>query len=227
MKKSVFLPVILLLLCFSAAAQTGKAGNGNKEKPGEDPFVVKEKPFVVFDEGVSLAWIHRVEKQSGRSTFVFRDFLPGLYVEARTVKMQPLNSMLRLALYYPTVFRFNGMRQFPVQKLRAAVDLFGGVNFNLNMWNYVRINLSPGIHFLYQYGDDWNYVHLGGGGLGGVEFPLSSKWTIFLNGIATLDYGNLGSNRYLEPFDAVWQYQLDFGVRYSKRFPNQYPYLGR
>jgi hypothetical protein len=224
MKKALFLPVFLLLLCFSSVAQ--EAGKGEKDKE-EAPFRIKEKPFVVFDEGVSLAWIHRVEKQSGRSNFVFRDFLPGLYVEARTVNMQPLNSVLRLALYYPAAFRFNGMRQFPIQKLRAAVDLFGGVNFNLNMWNYARINLAPGLHFLYQYSDDWNYVHFGGGGLGGVELPLTSKWTIFLNGIATLDYGNLGSNRHLEPFDVVWQYQIDFGVRYSKRLPNRYPYLDR
>lgn len=73
--------------------------------------------------------------------------------------------------------------------------------------------------------DRWHYVHLGIGGVARLDMPLAKRWTLFFDGIASYDYGNLGTNGEMEPYDYVWQYQLGFGVRYSKKAENKYSYI--
>jgi hypothetical protein len=80
-------------------------------------------------------------------------------------------------------------------------------------------------HLFYQLNDRFHYVDFGIRGELGTEFPLSKHWTILADGNISLDYGNLGSNRNMEPYDIVYQYQLLLGVRYSRKDKNKYSYI--
>lgn len=188
---------------------------------------ITDKPFVIFDYGGTFSFVNRLINQEDykRSNFVFQDFLVGAYVSMQTKHMKPLNSIIRLAGYYPLSFTFNGVPQVSKAILRGSADLFAGILFELDMWNYLRINLSPGLHVLYQYTDKFHLVHVGGAILANIELPIAKHWTIKLDGIASLDYGNLGTNKNIEIYDTCWQYQLDVGFRYSKKTLNKYNYL--
>ena len=61
--------------------------------------------------------------------------------------------------------------------------------------------------------------------MAGCELPIAKRWTILVNGFASLDYGNFGTNKNIEPLNYVWQYQLDLGFRYSKKATNSYSYI--
>ncbi len=189
--------------------------------------LITEKPFVIFDYGLTTSWVNRVINQEdyGRSNFNFQDFLVGAYISMQTKHMKPLNSMIRIAGYYPLSFTFNGVPQVSKAVLRGSADLFAGILAEFDMWDYLRITFSPGLHVYYQYSDRFNYIHLGGAMLANLELPIAKHWTIKLDGIASLDYANLGSNKNIEIYDICWQYQLDIGVRYSKKAPNKYNYL--
>jgi hypothetical protein len=222
------LPVSLIFLClFSFPAGAAEPSPDSAETPAVEDAAsyIKDKPFLVFNEGFSAAWMTRIINQTERSNFVFRDFMPGLYFGMKTVNMQPLNSMVRLSVYYPLGFTFNGVPQYPKNVLRIALDMFGGIDFELEMWRFVLFYFSPGVHFYVQNAVRGNYFNIGIAGLVGLELPVLKNWTLLVNGIVSLDNGNLGSNRHMEPFDIVYQYQLDLGVRYSKRAANVFSYI--
>lgn len=187
--------------------------------------VIEDKPFVVYNEGLATSWVTRVMKQSGRSNFVFSDFLAGAYFGITARNMEPMDLTVRLTAYYPLSSKFNGHPQVSSSPLHYALDLYVAPTLRLTMWNYVYINLSGGLHFFFQNSERWNYIDLGIGGLAGLELPLSRRWTILIDGIASYDYGNFGTNRNLEPYNHVWQYQLSLGVRYSRAGENQYSYI--
>jgi len=84
----------------------------------------------------------------------------------------------------------------------------------------VRINAGPALHMFFLNADRWNYFNLGAAAVVGIEAPLASRWTLLVDGYASIDNGNLGTNRQMEPFDIVWQYQVDIGFRYSKKKRN-------
>ena len=73
--------------------------------------VIKEKPYIVFNEGLTTAWVTRLIKQDNRSNFVFKDFFAGAYFAVETKNMQPMDSVLRLAVYYPLSHKFNRVPQ--------------------------------------------------------------------------------------------------------------------
>jgi hypothetical protein len=242
-KKTIPLfPALFLVLCLSAAAQPGEKDGTAEYQPAEaaapsDPastatapaeaeeVQAADRPFVVFNEGLTAAWLTRIIKQTGRSNFVFKDFMPGLYFGMELANIKVITPTLRLAAYYPLTATFNRIPQQPKSPLHGAADFFAGPGFELNMLKYVRFNFVPGLHLFYQHSDRWHYFHIGAAGLGGFELPLSRGWTILVNGMASLDNGNLGGNKDIEPFDIVYQYQVDLGVRYSKKAPNDYPYI--
>lgn len=221
MKKTFFIITFFIFLPLLFAQES----TDNNIDPKTGFPIIEEKPFITFDEGLCCTWVNRTILQDNRSNFNFQDFLAGAYCTMSTVNMMPLNSMIRLAAYYPLVFTFNEVPQTTKSLFQGGVDLFAGINVNLNMWNYVRFRLSPGMHFLYQYTDRFNYCNLGLAGFASIELPLSLHWTLLLDGIASIDYGNFGSNSTIEPYDVVWQYQLEFGIRYSKKQANKYNYL--
>ena len=233
-KKIIFL--VLILLCSTLLFAQEVENSSEQEiyiNSTEDlnPITgfptIKDKPFVVFDYGVTTSWVNRVIFQEAyeRSNFNFQDNLLGAYISMQTKNMQPLNSMIRVAGYYPLSFTFNNVPQVSKAVLRGAADLFAGILFELDMWNYLRITLSPGLHAYYQYSDRFHYVHLGAAGLANIELPIAKYWTIKIDGIASLDYPNLGSNKNIEIYDICWQYQIDLGFRYSKKSQNKYNYL--
>ena len=212
----------------SVTVNTENEANKNEHINPKTGFpLITDKPFVIFDYGLTTSWVNRVIKQEeyGRSNFNFQDFLVGAYISMQTQNMKPLNSVIRLAGYYPFSFTFNEVPQVSKAILRGSADLFAGILLELDMWNYLRINLSPGMHVYYQYSDRFNYVHVGGALLANLELPIAQCWTIKLDGIASLDYANLGSNKNVEVYDVCWQYQLDVGFRYSKKALNKYNYL--
>lgn len=241
MYKKIFLFLLVFLFSSLIFAQETDEVNPVQEEIQEEVQVentedinpktgfpnIREKPFVIFDYGLSCSWVNRVVNQEdfGRSNFNYQDFLVGAYVTMQTMHMKPLNSMVRLAGYYPMSFTFNDVPQVSKAILRGSADLFAGILFELDMWNYVRINLAPGLHVFYQYSDRFNFVHVGGAALANIELPIAKHWTIKLDGIASIDYGNFGSNKNIEVYDVCWQYQLDLGFRYSKKAPNKYNYL--
>jgi|SRR5574344_1880798 hypothetical protein len=189
--------------------------------------VITDKPFIMFNEGITSTQITRIVYQTdyNRSNLVYQDYMVGVYCGFITKNMMPLNSTIRIAAYYPVYYTFNGMQQTAKQMFLYGIDLFAGPVFQSNMWQYVRINIAPGLHFLYEVTDNWAYINLGGGFLAGAELPLARHWTILVDGYFSLDYGNFGSNQKMMPCDIVWQYQLDVGFRFSIKGANIFSYI--
>lgn len=185
------------------------------------------KPFFIFDEGISFDMITRLQKQDkyDRSDFVWQNYLIGAYFDATTVNMKPVNSMIRVAAYYPFYYTFNGMEQFPKQTILYAFDLYAGPVFHANMWQYVLLNFSAGLHYMYQLTDEYHLNYLGAGIVLGAELPVARRWTVVNNGTFTLDYANFGTNQKVQPFDYAWSYQISLGVRYSKKKLHKYAYI--
>ena len=184
-----------------------------------------QKPFVVLNEGITSSWITRIIEQENRSNFVFQDFLIGAYVSAETRNMQPIDSFIRIAVFYPISHKFNSHPQSKKNMLNFAFDFIAAPILRLPMWNIATVRFGAGLHFLYQMGDRWNFINLGIVGITGLELPLTKYCTILLNGTLSADYGNFGTNKIIEPYDNVWQYQLEIGIRYSKKSPNRFHYI--
>lgn len=193
--------------------------------PGQESAASTGRPFIVYHEGLSASWLTRIIKQTGRSNFVYQDFLPGFYFGMALTNVKHLTPTIRLTAYYPLKSTFNKIPQPSKTPLHFGVDFFGGAAFQFDQLKYVRFNLSPGLHLFYLNSERWNYFNLGLAGLAGLELPLTRGWTILINGIASLDNGNLGGNWRMEPFDIVYQYQVDIGVRYSRKLSNPFPWI--
>ena len=245
-KKNLF-PLFLLILSANTSFAAGKKDKTAKQPADENITVlendknnapldidsktgfpkIKQRPFIMFNEGAAYTLITRLEKQEKRSNFVRQNHLVGLFFSAQTENMKPVNSMIRIAAYYPFFNTFNGMQQYPKQTILYAFDLLAAPMFQADMWKYVRLNFAGGLHYMYQLTDEYHMNYLGGGLLAGVELPLARRWTILTDGTATLDYPNLGTNRLVQPFNFAWQYNVSVGVRYSKKGENKYAYIHR
>ncbi|MBQ1832252.1 MAG: hypothetical protein II114_00560 [Treponema sp.] len=228
--KRIFLILLLLVpLSFAFADDSSKADSGNSEvnlNPVTGFPEIEEKPFVIFNEGATYALVTRLEKQENRSNFVYEDHLLGLFFSIQTENMHPLNSLVKLSVYYPFAHEFNDVPQTAKQVILYAADLFAGPMIQTDMWKYVRISASIGLHYMYQLSDEYHLHYLGAGLLAGLELPLASYWTILANGTFTFDYPNFGSNAKVQPFDFSWQYHFDLGVRFSKKAANEFSYIG-
>ena len=173
--------------------------------------------YLLFSEGATYSWLTRIIKQTGRSNFVFEDYLAGLYFRMDLHTPTNITPMLRIAALYPLISTFNQFPQKPKTPLHFGADMNLGVNFKILEFAYFRLNAGPAAHLFFLNSDRWNYLNLGAAAFVGMELPISQRWTLICNGFASLDYGNLGGNRYMEPFDIAYQYQIDIGVRYSKK----------
>lgn len=247
MNKQIFFPLFLLALSANILFAAGKKDKAVEPPVDEDIAAVeidkpeaadeidsktgfpkiKQRPFIMFNEGAAYTLITRLEKQDKRSNFVRQNHLAGLFFSLQTENMKPVNSMIRIAAYYPFFNTFNGMQQYPKQTILYAFDLLAAPMIQADMWKYVRLNFAGGLHYMYQLTDEYHMNYLGGGLLAGVELPLARRWTILTDGTATLDYPNLGTNRLVQPFDFAWQYNVSVGVRYSKKGENKYAYIHR
>lgn len=186
---------------------------------------IKAKPFVMFNEGVAMAQVTRIQTVSGRSNFVWQNDMIGAFFQIQTRNMKPLNSVIRTSVFYPFYNKFNEVRQFPKQTILYAFDLFAGPILETDMWKYVRLKFGLGLHYMYQLSDEYHLNYLGGGALAGLELPVESRWSILLDGTFSFDYPNLGTNRLVQPYDYSWQYQLNLGVRCSVKGKNRYSYI--
>jgi len=224
--------ILALFLTVHMPAEAVSAGetpavNDPDSGEADSPLILppRDKMFLFISEGVTAAWVTRIIKQNGRSDFVFKDFLPGLYMEMQLRNFKLFTPLMRLAAYYPLSATFNDMPNLAKTPLHYGADMLLGPNFELDKLKYIRFNFAPALHLFFQNSDRWNYFHIGGAGLLGIEFPLTVGWTVLVDGVASLDNGNLGNNKDMEPIDITYQYQVGVGVRYSKKGRNQNPYI--
>lgn len=250
MKK--FILTILLAFTFSLFAQevqpqTPEAEDSTTEEvvisePTPAEANVKEKntdwksnPFIKFfidpwytisfNEGASYAQVTRIEILDDRSNFVRENFMVGLFCNMKTDNLCFLDFVVQLNAYYPYYYTFNGMRQFPKNQILYAADSYLGTVYSIDFLKYVLIDISLGMHFMYQLSDEYHLCYLGLGTLNTIEFPITKTWTIVNNYFFSYDNANLGSNKNVQKFNASYQYHIDLGVRYSRRTPNAYYYI--
>lgn len=233
--KKIFLAFSLALLIFPAFSQETNLFETSTSDDHNDTNVeinektgfpkIKAKPFVMFNEGIALAQVTRIQTVSGRSNFVWQNDMIGAFFQIQTRNMKPLNSVIRTSVFYPFYNKFNEVKQFPKQTILYAFDLFAGPILETDMWKYVRLKFGLGLHYMYQLSDEYHLNYLGGGALAGLELPIEPRWTILLDGTFSFDYPNLGTNRLVQPYDYSWQYQLNLGVRYSVKGKNRYSYI--
>jgi hypothetical protein len=215
--KRLYVFVIFLLLFMPAAPVFSQE---NDESLNSEPENERQAFFFLFSEGPAISWLTRIIKQSGRSNFVFNDFLLGVYSRVDMHFEENITPMARLAVFYPLETSFNKYPQKPKSPLHIGMDMNLGVNFNILEFSYFRLNAGPAFHLFFLNSDRWNYFELGMAAFSGMELPISERWTLICGLFASLDNGNLGANRNIEPFDIVYQYQVDIGVRYSKNLKN-------
>jgi hypothetical protein len=222
---------LLALTCFTLLSLSLAVGVFAQEKD-ETPAVNAEavnfaeddgrQPlFLLFSEGPAFSWLTRIKKQSGRSNFVFNDFLLGLFFRMDMPLTEYFTPMVRLAALYPLISTFNQVPQKPNNPLHFGVDMNLGLSFKIFDFSYFRLNTGPALHMFFLNSERWNYFDLGAAAFLGMELPMSPGWTVVCNGFASLDNGNLGGNRDMEPFNITYQYQLDIGVRYSRKLRNK------
>lgn len=225
MKKHFLYLIIFLSFISFSFAEDLISSNDVSLNPTTGFPKIEKKPFVMFNEGLAISNVTRIQNQENRSNFVYNDTMAGAYFAIKTQNMMPVNSIIRVAAFYPFYCTFNKVPQASKQTVLYAFDLFAAPVLEANMWQYVRINFAPGLHFLYQLTDTYHLIDLGIGALLGAELPLARRWTILINGIASFDYANLGTNSAMSPIDICYQYQLDLGVRYSKKGENKFSYI--
>jgi len=220
MKKTILF--FLLLTTLSSLAFTQKTDTEQKTNNDTSSYTGF---YLTYTEGVSIANVTRIVKQTTRSNFVWNDSLVGLFVDIQTGNCKPFNYLLRIAAYYPYHYTFNDVEQKAKQTILYAADAFIGPYWELNIWHIAILSVSPGVHYFYQLKDRFQYSNLGIGAFASLEFPISKGFTVVANGIFSYDYGNLGSNAKMQPVDFTWEWQFDIGVRWSKKKRNQYPYF--
>ena len=220
MKKKLTVCLILTTLLLAAGPVSAQ------EDPSPDDSVLNEetarernKVFVTFSYGASASWLTRIIYQTERSNFVFRNFLPGLYFTIEMQNVPYVTPEARITAYYPAVSSFNKMRFKLNTPLHFGIDFYTGVRLETG-WGFFKINGGLGLHMLFLSSDRWNYFNLGAAAVAGISFALSPRWTLLIDGFASIDSGNLGANRRMEPFNLTYQFQTSIGVRYSKRMIN-------
>jgi len=215
MKKSLVL-ISTLLLAFGLFAQEA-------ETTAKD-YVFKFR----INEGGSIGQITRIETMEDRSNFVRETVIAGGYVNFQTVDLyEKFDFIVQLGAYYPLSYAFNGMKQFPKNKLNYAVDGFLGATYTYDKIKWVPIDLSLGMHTMYQLTDEYHMVYLGLGFLGTLRAPISEHFTVVNSYFFSYDNANMGNNKNVQPFKASYQYHIDLGVCYSKRGKNNYYYIAK
>ena len=213
----------------TSASEKTESEENSKSREELDPVTgfpkITEAPYAMFNYGITFMQINRIELQTTRSNYVREDYLLGAFWSLQTRNMMPVNSLLKISAYYPVYHTFNGMKQVPAQMFLYAADIFYAPIFERDMWKYVRLSFAPGLHTTYQLTDEYHMVYFGMALMLTSEFPLAKHWTLFADGMFTLDYPNFGTNRIVQPFDYAWQYHLDVGFRYSKRGENSFSYI--
>lgn len=178
-------------------------------------------------------------EQTVKNNLSYMDFFPGLYINVEMYNVKNLFKDIaleiipafRLAAYYPLNFAadtstVNKKPQRAENSSHFGIDMLLGVKLELFELNFIRMNLTPGLHMLYLSSDQWNYFNLGFGLMLGFGIPLNEKMTFLVNGCISVDSGNLGNNRSEAKFDSCAQYQVDIGFCYSTKKLNNFSISG-
>lgn len=176
--------------------------------------------YLEMEEGFAFAKVTRVQAENDRSNFVWQDKFAGAFFTVRTDELPFLDFLLRLEVLYPYQHTFNDMEQFSKQVILYAFDGFFGPVFEWKLFRHFNFNLTAGGHFMYQLSDEYHLIYIGAGSILGLEFPVSKRWAVTLDGSFTWDNANAGSNRLVQPFDYSWQWGANLGFKYSKKHPN-------
>jgi len=227
--------ILLILLSFSLFTFAQETDVLESESTEEKNFDWKETPFIKFftepwytisfNEGLSYAQVTRIEKMEDHSNFVRESFMAGAFVNMKTDNLLFLDFVIQLGAYYPYYYAFNGMRQYPKNQILYAIDTYFGTVYSFDFLKYVLIDVSLGMHYMYQLTDEYHMSYLGLGTLNTIELPLTKRWSIINNYFFSYDDANLGSNKNVQKFDASYQYHIDLGVRYTSKAPNSYYYI--
>ena len=208
MKKIVlFVTLFFILFVSSASAEINERA------------VNADNPYLTLNYGASASWLTRIIEQNERSNFVLRDFLPGLYFTAELQNIKFVTPEIRLTAFYPLISTFNYVPQLSKTPLHFGADFFAGARIETG-WNVFRMNTGLGLHMFFMSADRWNYLNMGVAAVAGIELAFSYGWSLLIDGFASIDNGNLGTNRQMEPFDITYQYQTSIGVRYSAKKRN-------
>ncbi len=180
---------------------------------------------IVYEYGIEGIDVTRIIVQNDRSNYVFKDTLAGAYFLVKTDCFTPINPLIKVSALMGMGNTFNDA-SYKTSTFNYGVDGFLGLDYKISFWDYLFLNLTPGVHALYQNADRFDYINLGVGGYASAELPVGYEWTVVVGGQITYDWGNYGTNKLLETYDAVWQTSFDLGIRYSKKNVNKYNYCG-
>lgn len=213
--KLILSGIIFISLCSPFFSQNDSL---EKENPSEKKFAL------VHNYGIAWNQITRIQKQTKCSNFVWRDDLIGAFYSIQTKKL-PINFIAKISAFYPYHYEFNKFPQISKQIILYSFELDLGPIWTIPLKQITSVNISPVANIRYQLSDKYHHVDLGIGLLVGFEFPITKKITLLLNGNFIYSNGNLGSNSKIQPFDYVWNYGAQLGVRISKRSPNNFFYF--
>lgn len=204
MKKKFFL---LLISIFTIGYICGQENEVPVEK-------IPSTEGIFFTEGAITSNITRVIFNSGKNNYVYQNKLIGGFLEIES-KNLPVNLKARLAGYYPYKNLFNGIEMISKQVVLYGIEGFIAPVFNLKQINNFSFNVATGGHIMYQLSDEYHLIYVGLGIEPIIEFNLFKYCTFITSATAFIDYANLGSNRLIQPFDLVYQYQVAIGFRFS------------
>lgn len=209
---------IIIICCFSTSFFFAK-------KVKEQKVYGPNKFSIMMNYGIAWAKITRIQTQEKRSNFVWQDDLIGLFYSLQS-RNAPLNFLAKISAYYPYQYEFNKFPQKSKQVILYAFDLDFGPIWTIPIFKIATLDLCPLLNIRYQLSDKFHHIDLGIGVLAGLEFPISQGFTILLNGEFIYSNGNLGTNNRMQPYNYVWSYNAQLGVRFSKkRAPNQFYYI--
>lgn len=247
MKKTLLSVLLIFAFCAASFSQETEADSGKKNKYEVSPEVYadhasrvpefqeildSQRHFgLVYNWGLAMGSVTRIVKQTSRSNFVWNDSLMGAYFELQSHDLMTfndfmnLNFMGRTAIYYPYHYTFNKHPQEAKTPILYAFDFFTAPVLTFSVFDVVRFNVEPGLHWAYQLSDKWHLWSLGPGIKLDAELPVSSSWNVLLGWMFTWDNGNLGSNKRMQPYDVVYEYQWQLGARYSPNCRNRFSYI--
>lgn len=180
---------------------------------------------VIHNWGLAYTQVTRIQKQTERSNFVWREDLVGAFYSAQTVNL-PVNFIAKVSAFYPLSTTFNFVPQVSKQVLLYGFDFNAGPVWTFPIGQIMNVSVAPIINLRYQMDDNFHKFDLGGGVIAGMEFPFSRYFTMMLNGEFTYDFGNLGTNANMRNYDSVYSYGAQLGFRISKKSPNSFYYFG-
>ena len=94
-----YLKHLFLSLYIMTVVCTGAFASDTEQEIPLDPNtgfpVILNKPFIVFNEGITGSWITRIVRQTDRSNFVFKDFMAGAYFSLETKNMEEFDKKFK------------------------------------------------------------------------------------------------------------------------------------